>query len=141
MATKQDFTETEWATLQKGITGSGMLVSLSDRDFTDSFGEASAMGKYLSGQQLTGATDLMRELAKVRGTGFGLTTPPDRLRNETIAAVTASVELLATKSPDDVEPYRGLVLGLAAAVAEAKSGTSAVETAAIDQIRTALGAG
>jgi hypothetical protein len=141
MATKQDFTETEWATLQKGITGSGMLVSLSDRDFTDSFGEAGAMGKYLSGQQLTGATDLIRELAKVRGTGFGLTTPPDRLRNETIAAVTASVELLAAKSPDDVEPYRGLVLGLADAVAEAKSGTSAVETAAIEQIRAALGAG
>ena len=141
MATKQDFTETEWATLQKGITGSGMLVSLSDRDFTDSFGEAGAMGKYLSGQQLTGATDLIRELAKVRGTGFGLTTPPDRLRNETIAAVTASVELLGTKSPDDVEPYRALVLGLAAAVADAKSGTSAIETAAIDQIKAALGAG
>ena len=140
MATKQDFTETEWATLQKGITGSGMLVSLSDRDFTDSFGEAGAMGKYLSGQQLTGATDLIRELAKVRGTGFGLTTPPDRLRNETIAAVTASVELLGTKSPDDVEPYRALVLGLAAAVADAKSGTSAVETAAIEQIKAALGA-
>ena len=140
MATKQDFSETEWATLQKGITGSGMLVSLSDRDFTDSFGEAGAMGKYLSGQQLTGATDLIRELAKVRGTGFGLTTPPDRLRNETIAAVTASVELLKAKSPDDVEPYRALVLGLADAVAQAKSGTSAVETAAIDQIREALGA-
>jgi hypothetical protein len=140
MATKQDFTETEWATLQKGITGSGMLVSLSDRDFTDSFGEAGAMGKYLSGQQLTGATDLIRELAKVRGTGFGLTTPPDRLRNETIAAVTASVELLATQSPDDVEPYRALVLGLAAAVADAKSGTSAIETAAIEQIKAALGA-
>ena len=140
MATKQDFSETEWATLQKGITGSGMLVSLSDRDFTDSFGEAGAMGKYLSGQQLTGATDLIRELAKVRGTGFGLTTPPDRLRNETIAAVTASVELLTAKSPDDVEPYRALVLGLADAVAQAKSGTSAVETAAIDQIREALGA-
>jgi len=140
MATKQDFTETEWATLQKGITGSGMLVSLSDRDFTDSFGEAGAMGKYLSGQQLTGATDLIRELAKVRGTGFGLTTPPDRLRNETIAAVTASVELLGTNSPDDVEPYRALVLGLAAAVADAKSGTSAIETAAIEQIKAALGA-
>jgi hypothetical protein len=140
MATKQDFTEAEWATLQKGITGSGMLVSLSDRDFTDSFGEAGAMGKYLSGQQLTGATDLVRELAKVRGTGFGLTTPPDRLRNETMAAVTASIELLGAKSPDDVEPYRALVLGLANAVAEAKSGTSDLETAAIAQLREALGA-
>ena len=141
MATKQDFTEIEWETLQKGITGSGVLVSLSDRDFTDSFGEAGAMGKYLSGQQLTGATDLVRELANVRGTGFGLTTPPDRVRDETMAALKASVELLAAKAPDDVEPYRGLVVGLANAVAEAKQGTAEVETAAIARIREALGAG
>ena len=141
MATKQDFTETEWETLQKGITGSGVLVSLSDRDFTDSFGEAGAIGKYLSGQQLTGATDLVRELAHARGTGFGLTTPPDRVRDETMAALKASVELLAAKAPDDVEPYRGLVVGLANAVAEAKGGTAEVEAAAIAQIREALGAG
>jgi hypothetical protein len=140
MATKQDFTEAEWATLQKGVTGSGMLVSLSDRDFTDSFGEASAMGKFLSGQQLTGGTDLVRELAKVHGTGFGLTTPPDRLRDETIAALRAAVELLSTKAPDDVEAYRTLVLGLADAVAAAKGGTTDVETAAIGQLREALGA-
>lgn len=141
MATKQDFTETEWETLQKGITGSGMLVSLSDRDFTDSFGEAGAMGKYLSGQQLTGATELVRELAHVRGTGFGLTTPPDRLRDETLAALTASVELLGAKAPADLEPYRALVAGLAEAVATAKHGTAEVEAAAIAQINEALGEG
>ena len=140
MATKQDFTEAEWATLQKGITGSGMFVSLSDRDFTDSFGEAGALGKYLSAQQLTGATDLIRELAKVKGMGFGLTTPPDRLRSETMAALTESVALLATKSPDDVEAYRRLVVGVAEAVAGAKSGTSEIETAAIAQVREAVGA-
>ena len=38
MATKQDFTEAEWAALEKGVTGTGLLVSLSDRDFTDTFG-------------------------------------------------------------------------------------------------------
>ena len=141
MATRQDFSETEWATLQKGVTGSGMLVSLSDRDFTDSFGEAGALGKYLSGQQLTGATDLIREIAKVKGMGFGLTTPPDRLRSETMAALAASIELLTTKSPDDVDAYRGLVTGVAEAVANAKSGTSEIETAAIAQIREAVGAG
>ena len=141
MATKQDFTETEWQTLQKGISGSGVLVSMSDRDFTDTFGEAGAIGKYLSGLQLTGATDLVRELAHVRGTGFGLTTPPDRVRDETMTALKASVELLAAKAPDEVEPYRGLVVGLADAVAQAKQGTADVEAAAIAQIREALGAG
>ena len=43
MAGKADFTEEEWDALQKGVTGSGMLVSVADRDFTDSFGEAKAI--------------------------------------------------------------------------------------------------
>ena len=42
MPTKADFSEDEWQAMQKGITGAGMLVSVTDRDFTDSFGEASA---------------------------------------------------------------------------------------------------
>jgi hypothetical protein len=33
------------ALFEKGVTGAGMLVSVSDRDFTDSFGEASALAK------------------------------------------------------------------------------------------------
>jgi hypothetical protein len=39
MATRADFDEHEWEAIQKGLTGAGMLVSLADRDFTDSFGE------------------------------------------------------------------------------------------------------
>ena len=141
MATRQDFSDEEWATLQRGITGSGMLVSLSDRDFTDSFGEASALGKYLAGQQVAGATDLIREVAKTHGTGFGLTSSPDKVRTETMDALRASVALLQEKHPDEVEPYRTLVLGIADAVANAKGGgTSQIEDAAIGQIREALGA-
>ena len=48
MAGKSDFTSEEWEALQKGVTGAGMLVSISDADFTDSFGEASAFGKFLA---------------------------------------------------------------------------------------------
>ena len=43
MATKADFSETEWQAMQRGITGAGMLVSVADQDFTDSFGESSAI--------------------------------------------------------------------------------------------------
>ena len=53
MATKSDFTEAEWKALEKGVTGAGMLVSVSDRDFTDTFGEASALAKALAAQRET----------------------------------------------------------------------------------------
>ena len=32
MATKADFTEDEWKALQRGVTGAGALVSVSDRE-------------------------------------------------------------------------------------------------------------
>ena len=138
MATKTDFTEPEWAALQKGITGAGMLVSLSDRDFTDTFGEVGAMAKYLAGQHVASTSDLVRELAKTRGTGFGLGTSPDRMRAETLDALRSSVATLNAKAPADVEPYRELVIGVAQAAAEAKGGETAVETAMIDAIRESL---
>ena len=140
MATKADFTEEEWQTLEKGVTGSGMLVSISDRDFTDSFGEAGAMAKYLGGQQVAASSELLRELAKPHGTGFGLTASPEKVRDETMAALRSAVGTLQAKAPDDLDGYRTLVLGLAQAVADAKGGgASAVETQVIDGIRSALG--
>jgi hypothetical protein len=140
VASRQDFTDEEWATLQKGLGGSGALVSLSDRDLTDTFGEASAQAKYLAGQQVAATSQLIRELAKTRGTGFGLTASPDRMRSETLAALSSAVVTLGAKAPDDLEPYRELVLGLAQAVADAKGGEVPIEAAMIASIREALGA-
>jgi hypothetical protein len=115
-------------------------VSVSDRDFTDTFGEAGAMAKYLAGQQVAAPTQLGRELAKAHGSGFGLTASPDKVRGETMAALSTSMATLAAKAPDEVEPYRQLVLGVAQAVAEAKGGETPVETAMLREIREALGA-
>ncbi|HEX5826563.1 MAG TPA: hypothetical protein VFY23_03525 [Candidatus Limnocylindrales bacterium] len=140
MATRQDFTDDEWATLQRGVTGSGMLVSISDRDFTDSFGEAGAMGKFLAGQHVASASALVRELVPPKGSGFGLTAGPDVVRDQTLAAVRDSIALLEAKSPEDVEAYRELVRGLMQAVAEAKSGTSPIEAQAQALVEEALGA-
>jgi hypothetical protein len=140
MTTRKDFSPDEWTAIHRGATGAGMLVSLSDRDFTDSFGEASAMSKYLAGQQVAGSTELTRDIAHERGTGFGLTTSPEKLRVETMAALTAAISALKAKSPDDVEPYRAFVLGLANTVANAKGGgTSTVEAQMISEITQALG--
>jgi tellurite resistance protein len=141
MATKTDFTETEWTALQRGVTGSAMLVSLADRDFTDTFGEVGAMTKFLQGQQVAAPSELIREVAKTHSTGFGITTSPQNLRAETMAALQAAIAALNAKSPDDLDAYRQTVLGVAQAVADAKGGVTPVETAMLEEIRKAVDGG
>ncbi len=85
MATKEDFTDEEWKAMQKGVTGAGFLVSAGDRDFTDSFGEAGALAKYLAGQRETSESEFVRELANVRRGGFGLTDSAQEVQAETLA--------------------------------------------------------
>jgi hypothetical protein len=117
-----------------------MLVSASDRDFTDSFGEASALAKALAKQREAGASELVRELAGTHGTGFGLVPSPKEVLSDTIAALGSSMEILAAKAPDEAANYRQLVLETSQAVAEAKGGgVSDQEAAALEQIRAALG--
>jgi tellurite resistance protein len=140
MATKADFSEAEWQAMQRGVTGAGMLVSVADQDFTDAFGESSAMAKYLSSQRTIGATALMRELGTTHGTGFGLTARPEEVRAGTVEALRSTLATLQAKAPDEVEPYRQLVLGIATAVAEAKGGVKPTEEAALQLIEEALGA-
>ena len=87
MTTGANFTDEEWGTMQKGVTGAGMLVSLSDRDFTDSFGEASALAKYLGGQRENGETEFVRALVNVHGTRFGMTGSAEKVKTETLGAL------------------------------------------------------
>jgi hypothetical protein len=140
VAGKKDFTEQEWAALHKGVTGSGMLVSLSDRDFTDTFGEVGAMSKFLAGMQSASTSQLVRDLSHERGTGFGFSSSPEKLHTETMDSLKSAIALLTAKAPDEVDPYRRLVVGVAEVVAGAKGGVSPVETQAIDAIKQAVGA-
>jgi len=139
VAQKSDFSEGEWDGLRKGATGAGMLVSVSDRSFFDSFKEAGALAKHVAGGRAEGSSALIRELSSERGTGFGLTTSPQELETETIAALRAAVATLTAKAPDEVEAYRAFVLELAAAVGKAAGGGDEAEAATIEKIRGALG--
>ena len=139
MATRTDFTDEEWTALQRGLTGSAMLVSLADRDFTDTFGEAGAMAKFLQGQQVAGSSELIREVVQTRSSGFGLTTSPETMRSETMAALQTAIATLSAKASSDLDAYRQAVLGIVQAVADAKGGVTPVETAMIDEIQKAVG--
>ena len=139
MATKADFTEDEWETMRKGVTGAGMLVSISDRDFTDTFGEVGALAKRLSEERQESSSEFMRELAAGRPSGFGLTASPEEVEAQTLEALRSATAVLAAKAPDEVGAYRQLVLDVAESVAEAKGGVKPGETSAIDKIKEALG--
>ena len=139
MATKTDFTEAEWKTMQRGVTGAGVLVSAGDRDFTDSFGEAGALAKDLAGERENSESPFIRELAAVRGSGFGLTDSLQEVEAETVEALGSAISTLTAKAPDEVDAYRQLVLNAAAAVAEAKGGVKPGEIGAIEIIRQAVG--
>ena len=106
MATQADFTEEEWKTMQKGVTGAGMLVSIGDKDFSDSFGEAGALARYLAEQRDQNESELMRELAHVRGSGFGFTASQQEVETETVAALGSASATLVAKAPDETVAYR-----------------------------------
>ncbi len=138
MAQKSDFTEQEWDQLRKGATGAGLLVSVSDRSFFDSFKEAGSLAKHLAGGR-SGSSELVRELSGERGTGFGVKSSPQEIESEALEALRSAVATLEAKAPDEVEAYRSFVLALAAGVGKAAGGGDEAETGAVEKIRSALG--
>ena len=138
MAAKADFTEQEWDALQKGVTGAGMLMSLADPGFFDSFKEVGALTKHLAEAQSKSTNPLISEVAKIRGTGFGLTSSPQEIETQTTQALKSSMSTLKAKAPDDAQAYRDFVMDVAKSVGEAAKSTNASESDAIQKIEAAL---
>jgi hypothetical protein len=138
MATKADFTQEEWEAMQKGITGAGVLVAISDRGFFDTFKEAGAIAKHLSEAHAKSDSPLIGELADTHGNPFGMTASPAEVEKGTIDSLHAAVAALEAKSPDDLPAYRQLVIDVAEAVAEAAKGVAPSESEALNAIRSAL---
>jgi hypothetical protein len=139
MATRADFTDEEWKTMQEGITGAGVYVSLVDRSFFDSFKEASALASHLRDAHEHSDSVLIRDLVTGHDRPFGMSTPPEEIEHNTVAALQQAVAILEAKSPEDLPAYRQLVLDVSQSVAEAAKGVSPQENQALDSIRAALG--
>ena len=137
MAGKADFTEQEWDQLRKGATGAGLLVSVSDRSFFDSFKEATSLAKHMAGGRKD-ESQLVRELAGERGTGFGVRSSPEEIESEALEALRGAVGTLEAKAPDEVDAYRAFVVDLAESVGRAAGGGDEAEAATVEKIRTAL---
>ena len=138
MAQKSDFTEQEWEQLRKGATGAGLLVSVSDRSFFDSFKEAGSLAKHLAGGK-SQESELIRGLAGERGSGFGARSSSEEIETETVEALRGAVSTLEAKAPDEVEAYKAFVIEVAEAVGRAAGGGESAEAATVEKIRAALG--
>jgi hypothetical protein len=139
MAKRADFTEQEWESLQKGVTGAGLLVSLSDRSFFDTFKEAGALAKHIAQAKQNSPSELVRELADIQGTAFGLTSSPDEVENQTLEALRSAKTTLESKAPEELGSYREFVVEVARSVGEAAGGGESAEADAVEKIRSALG--
>ena len=146
MTGKADFTPEDWNVVLEGPPSAGLNVITAQRGGT--FRETISMAKaYTEARQHHGASELLDEIVAAKPhVDHTRYHSPDELRQAGLQRVRDAVALLAQKAtPDEVEEYRRFVLNLADKVANAhrEGGDSAVsdaERAAIEEIRTALGA-
>ena len=97
------------------------------------------MAKRLNEEREQSGSQLVRELATGRPSGFGLTDSPQEVEAKTLEALRSATAILAAKAPDEAGAYRQLVLDVADSVANAKGGIKPGETGALDKIKEALG--
>jgi hypothetical protein len=132
------FDERELETLRKGATGTGMLVAVSDRSFFDSFKEAGALAGHMAEARRSSSSELIKQIAQGRGTGFGLTDTPEEIERETMQALQEARQILESKSPQELEEYRSFVLELARSVSSAAGGGEEAETTVIQKVEQSL---
>jgi hypothetical protein len=138
MAGTANLNEQELESLRKGVVGAGLLVSVSDRGFIDTFKEAGALAKHVANARQSTESELVRRVAEVRGAGFGLTSSPDEVEVETLEALRTSLATLEAKAPEEVDAYRDFVIEVAESVAGAAEGGDPAETGALEKIKSAL---
>ncbi len=138
MARRGNFTEDEWAQLQRGVTGAALLVAVSDPGFFESFKEAGAAARHLGKARRANPSELVRELAESPATGFGLGMNAEEVETETLDALRAAASTLRSKAPDDAPAYQQFVEEVAHSVAAAAEDVGAAETGAIEKIRSVL---
>ena len=131
--------ETEIETLRKGAMGAGLLVSVSDRGFFDTFKEAGALAKHVAAARGNSESEVVKQVASGRSMGFGVTSSPDEIESGTLDALRSAVSVLQAKAPEQVDDYRSFVLDLARSVAAAAPGGDDAEAGTIAKIETALG--
>ena len=141
MATKADFTTEQWETLAFAVTDSMMFVTVSNGPhFWESMSETTAAARYLVDQARTSTSTLVRDLATDSGHYRDKAAKAGgEMESVTLDRLSSAAAILHEVAPDELDAFRGLVLGVADAAAEAKNGVDPVERNAIEKVKSALG--
>ena len=131
-------TENDLETLRRGAMGAGLLVSVSDRGFFDTFKEAGTLAKHVAAARSGSESAVVRQVGDGRGIGFGVTSNPQEIESGTLDSLRSAIVLLQEKAPQEVGPYRAFVLDLARSVAAAAPGGEEAEAATVSKIEAAL---
>jgi hypothetical protein len=146
MTKQADFTTEEWTQVLEGPTSAGVLVITASRGGT--FRETFSMGKaYAEARQHHGQSELLDEIVAAKPkTDHARYHSPEELKAHALQHIRDAVALLQAKAtPQELEDYRGFVLGLAKRVSKAHSehgqDVSEPERNVIGEIEGTLGSG
>jgi hypothetical protein len=130
-----DYTDDEKATLRNAAFGAMMLVSAADPGFFAMFKESMAGAKALAA-----APPDLRDLLKSGGMPSVPKGDMAQVEGSILTQLQQAVGIVATKAPEDVDGYKGVILAACDEVAQASKGVAASETAAIAKVKTAISA-
>jgi hypothetical protein len=140
MTSRAMFSDDEWHTLQWAVTDTMAYVSMADTGFWDTFKEASAAARFMAQAKASSASPLVHDLAGDLKFGRDKAVSHDvaDMAGEVTARVHQAVELVAAKSPADLTAFKGFLLGVAQATADAVKGVSDHEATAIAKLQDVL---
>jgi hypothetical protein len=143
MTGSSDFTPEDWKVVLEGPPSAGLIVITAQRGGT--FRETISMAKaYTEARQNHGASELLDEIVSAKPKVDRHASSPDDLETKGLQHLRDAVAALEAKAtPQELEDYRGFVVGLAERVAHAHredgQEVSDAERAAIEKIQGALG--
>jgi hypothetical protein len=141
MATKADFSETEWQALHWAVMDTMAYLSMADPGFMDMFKEANAAAKYIAAARVGSDSAVVRQLAsevKAKRDKSVSSNPAD-IAGQVAERVREAAGIVAGKAPEDLDEFKAFILGVAKATAEAAKGVSTGEAKAIEKLEAALG--
>jgi hypothetical protein len=146
MTSKADFNPEEWDLVLEGPPSAGLIVSMAERGGT--FREAFSIAKaYTEARQQHGESQLLDEIVNAKPeVDRSHKGSPEEIREYLLGRIREAAALLEDKATtEEVGDYRSFALAVAERVAAAKKEgdepVSEAERAAIDEIRSAVGAG